>query len=278
MNNSTRKSKSPSKRGVIISPLSRIETGPSNPSYNPPVPGDKNTIETYEHGIYDRSPYATQNTFGPNRKPVFTQNPLNVNPYEVDENGNPIFVSNPEQYTRPELQEMKTDGYSNEENVPLLKAIRIIPNDNKGNYGLNQRGEVASVASRPYEEAEYAKLSCWEKLMACFGLNKREKKRQGGSIGGAYVTIEDLREFLDAHPDIKNILENDECPLDPTEQMNNDVDKFTDMLENYENPDITIDEIYNQSAGKRRKKTRKTRKSRKTRKAKKRTKRTKRRN
>ena len=275
MNNSTRKSKSPGKRGVIISPLSRIETGPSNPSYNPPVPGDKNTIETYEHGIYDRSPYATQNTFGPNRKPVFTQNPLNVNPYEVDENGNPIFVSNPEQYTRPELQEMKTDGYSNEENVPLLKAIRIIPNDNKGNYGLNQRGEVASVASRPYEEAEYAKLSCWEKLMACF---RPKKKRQGGSIGGAYVTIEDIREFLDAHPDIKNILENDECPLDPTEQMNNDVEKFTDMLENYENPDITIDEIYNQSAGKRRKKTRKTRKSRKTMKAKKRTKRTKRRN
>ncbi len=270
MNNSTRKSKSPGKRGVTISPLSRIETGPSNPTYNPPVPGDKNTIETYEHGIYDRSPYATQNTFGPNRKPVFTQNPLYVNPYEVDENGNPIFVPNPEQYTRPELQEMKTDGYSKEENVPLLKADRIIPDDNKGNYGLRQRGEVASVASRPYEEAEYAKLSCWEKLMACF---RPKKKRQGGSIGGAYVTIEDLREFLDAHPDIKNILENDECPLDPTEQMNNDVDKFTDMLENYENPDITIDEIYNQSAGKRRKKTRKTRKSRKTRKAKKRTKR-----
>jgi hypothetical protein len=107
--------------------------------------------------------------------------------------------------------------------------------------------------------------------MACF---RPKKKRQGGSIGGAYVTIEDLREFLDAHPDIKNILENDECPLDPTEQMNNDVDKFTDMLENYENPDITIDEIYNQSAGKRRKKTRKAkRRPRKTRKAKRRTKR-----
>ena len=276
MNNSTRKSKSPSKRGVIISPLSRIETGPSNPSYNPPVPGDKNTIETYEHGIYDRSPYATQNTFGPNRKPVFTQNPLNVNPYEVDENGNPIFVSNPEQYTRNELEKMKTDGYlSNQDNVPLLNEKRKIPEYNEGKYRKDEREKVASVASKPYEDEEYAKLSCWEKLMACFTPKKSKKNRRGGSIGGAGVTIEDIREFLDAHPDIKNILENDECPLDPTEQMNNDVDKFTDMLENYENPDITIDEIYNQSAGKRRKKTRKTRKTRKT---KKRTKRTKRRN
>jgi hypothetical protein len=49
---------------------------------------------------------------------------------------------------------------------------------------------------------------------------------------------------------------------------------FTDMLENSENRDITIDEIYNQDAGKRRKKTRKAkRRPRKTRKAKRRTKR-----
>jgi hypothetical protein len=96
----------------------------------------------------------------------------------------------------------------------------------------------------------------------------------GGSIGGAGVTIKDLRDFLDANQDIKNILVNDECPLDPTEQMINNVDKFTDMLENSENRDITIDEIYNQEAGKRRKKTRKAkRRPRKTRKAKRRTKR-----
>jgi hypothetical protein len=50
------------------------------------------------------------------------------------------------------------------------------------------------------------------------------------------------------------------------------------MLENFENRDITIDEIYNQDAGKRRKKTRKSRKTKKTKKAKRRTKRTKRRN
>ena len=159
----------------------------------------------------------------------------------------------------------------NPDNVPLLKANREIPNVNKSNYGLNQRGDVASVASRPYEDEEYAKLSCWEKLMECF---KSKKKRQGGSIGGADVTIKDLRDFLDAHQDIKNILKNDECPIDPTEQMINNVDKFTDMLENYENQYITIDEIYNQDAGKRRKKTRKAkRRPRKTRKAKRRTKR-----
>jgi hypothetical protein len=149
---------------------------------------------------------------------------------------------------------------------------------------LNQRGQVASEESEPFiraqerrEAAEYAKKSCWEKLMECFK-SKSEKKRRGGSIGGAGVTIKDLRDFLDANPDIKNIIVNDECPLNPTEEMIDNVDKFTDMLENSENRDITIDEIYNQDAGKRRKKTRKTRKSRKTRKAKKRTKRTKRRN
>ena len=141
------------------------------------------------------------------------------------------------------------------------------------------------MLSEPYkraeerrEAAEYAKKSCWQKLIACLMPNKSKKNMRGGLIGGAYVTIIDLREFLDAHPDIKNILVNDECPLDQTEEMIDDAEKFTGMLENYENRDITIEEIYNQSAGKRRKKTRKTRKSRKTRKAKKRTKRTKRRN
>ena len=280
MSKLTRSSKSPSKRGVIISPLSRIETGPSNPSYKPPLRGDPNTFETNEHGFYDKGPYATKNTYGPNGEPAFTQNPLNVNPYEVDENGNPIFVPNPEQYTRTELKDMKEEGRSknNPDNVPLLKADRTIPNDNKSNYGLNQRGDVASEANKIQEDEEYAKLSCWEKLMECF---KSKKKRRGGSIGGADVTIEDLRDFLDAHQDIKNILVNDECPIDPTEQMIDNVDKFTDMLENSENPDITIDEIYNQGAGKRRKKTRKARKTRKTRKSRKakgRTKRTKRRN
>ena len=59
-----------------------------------------------------------------------------------------------------------------------------------------------------------------------------------------------------------------------TEQMNDDADKFTDMLKNYENQYITIDEIYNQDAGKRRKKTRKAkRRPRKTRKSKRQTKR-----
>ena len=278
-----RSSKSPSKRGVIISPLSRIETGPPNPSYDPPLRGDPNTFETNEHGFYDKGPYATKNTYGPNGEPAFTQNPLNVNPYKVDVNGNTIFVPNPEQYTRTELKDMKEEGRSknNPDNVPLLKADRTIPNDNKSNYGLNQRGDVASAASKPYEEAEYAKLSCWEKLMECFKSKKSKKSRRGGSIGGADVTIKDLRDFLDANQDIKNILKNDECPIDPTEQMIDNVDKFTDMLENSENPDITIDEIYNQGAGKRRKKTRKARKTRKTRKSRKakgRTKRTKRRN
>ena len=168
-------------------------------------------------------------------------------------------------------------------NVQYLKNNRILPNEIT--YNLNHRGQVASEESEPFiraeerrEAAEYAKLSCWGKLIACFRPNKSKKNRRGGSIGGAGVTIKDLRDFLDAHQNIKQFLKNDECPLDPTEQMNDDADKFTDMLENYENQYITIDEIYNQGAGKRRKKTRKSRKSKKTKKAKRRTKQTKRRN
>jgi hypothetical protein len=164
------------------------------------------------------------------------------------------------------IREQGTNPNS-DSNVPLLNEDRKIPEYNKGKYRKDEREKVASVESKPYEEAEYAKLSCWEKLMDCF---KSKKKRRGGSIGGAGVTIKDLRDFLDANQDIKNILVNDECPIDPTEQMINNVDKFTDMLENYENPGITIDTIYNQDAGKRRKKTRK---SKKTKKAKRRTKR-----
>ena len=164
-------------------------------------------------------------------------------------------------------------------NVQYLKENRILPNEIT--YNLNHRGQVASEESESFiraevrrEAAEYAKKSCWQKLIACFRPNKSKKNMPGGSIGGAGVTIKDLRDFLDAHQNIKQFLKNDECPLDPTEQMNDDADKFTDMLKNYENQYITIDEIYNQDAGKRRKKTRKAkRRPRKTRKSKRRTKR-----
>ena len=178
---------------------------------------------------------------------------------------------------------MRQEGLDqrNPYNVPYIKKNMEIPMSNRTGYALDGREEVASMLSEPYkraearrEAAEYAKKSCWQKLIACFRPNKSKKNMPGGSIGGAGVTIKDLREFLDAHPDIKNILKNDECPLDPTEQMIDDAEKFTGMLENYENRDITIEEIYNQSAGKRRKKTRKAkRRHRKTRKAKGRTKR-----
>ena len=177
---------------------------------------------------------------------------------------------------------MRQEGLDqrNPYNVPYIKKNMEIPMSNRTGYALGEREEVASMLSEPYKRAEarreaeeYAKKSCWQKLIACFRPNKSKKNMPGGSIGGAGVTIKDLREFLDAHSDIKNILKNDECPLDPTEQMNDDADNFANMLENSVNPGITIEEIYNQEAGKRRKKSRKTRKSRKTKKAKRRTKR-----
>jgi hypothetical protein len=203
----------------------------------------------------------------------FKHVPTTVYPNNPDLNN--MFMSPEEE----RFQRIEGVNPSNPYNVPYLKKNRQIPMSNRTDYGLDEREEVASMLSEPYkraearrEAAEYAKKSCWEKLMECF---KSKKKRRGGSIGGAGVTIKDLRDFLDANPDIKNILVNDECPIDTTEQMIDNVDKFTGMLENCENPEITIDEIYNQEAGRRRKKTRK---SRKTKKAKKRTKQTKRRN
>lgn len=213
-----------------------------------------------------------ENPFGPEEgeraTTVYPNNPLLSN-----------MFSTPEEERDSHIEGINP---SNPYNVPYLKKNRQIPFGNLPGYELDERGEVASMLSKPYkraeerrEAAEYAKKSCWQKLMACFN---NEKKRRGGSIGGAYVTIKDLRDFLDANPDIKNIIVNDECPLNPTEEMIDNVDKFTDMLENFENRDITIDEIYNQDAGKRRKKTRKSRKTKKTKKAKRRTKRTKRRN
>jgi hypothetical protein len=212
------------------------------------------------------------------------------NPFgpEEGERATTVYPNNPllnNMFSTPEEErDSHIEGInpSNPYNVPYLKKNRQIPFGNLPGYELDERGEVASMLSEPYmraearrEAEEYAKKSCWQKLMACFN---NEKKRRGGSIGGAYVTIKDLRDFLDANPDIKNIIVNDECPLNPTEEMIDNVDKFTDMLENFENRDITIDEIYNQDAGKRRKKTRKSRKTKKTKKAKRRTKRTKRRN
>jgi len=198
-----------------------------------------------------------------------------------------VYPNNPllyQMFMSPEeerAQRIEGVNPSNPYNVQYLKQNMEMPMSNRTGYALDKRAEVASLLSEPYkraeerrEAAEYAKMSCWEKLMECFTPKKRKKNMAGGSIGGAGVTIQELKEFLDANPDIKNIIVNDECPLDPTEKMINNMEKFTDMLENYENRDITIDEIYNQEAGKPRKKTRKAkRRPRKTRKAKRRTKR-----
>ena len=210
-------------------------------------------------GIYHNefsSPYGPSS--GPRATTVFSNNPDLPN----------MFASSYEEW------QMSRDGNNPDadSNVYLLNRDREIPVVNRTNYGLNRRGEVASLSSKPYveaeearEAAEYAKKSCWGKLMECFN---GKQKRRGGSFGGGDVTIKDLREFLDTNPDINNILVDDKCPLNPTQQMIDNVNKFTGMLENYENQYITIDKILydKQEAGKRRrsKKIRKTKKTRKT--------------
>jgi len=241
-------------KGKIVS-YGDVQTDSSN---RYPVKQDG---KRYNHDFENR--YGP--TSGPRATTTYPNNPLLGNMFPTPEEGEANYKNgiNP----------------SEPWNVKYLMKNRILPNEIT--YNLNHRGQVASEESEPFiraeerrEAAEYAKKSCWEKLMECLTPKKRKKNMPGGSIGGAYVTIKDLRDFLDAHPDIKNILVNDECPLDPTEEMIDDVEKFTGMLENYENRDITIDEIYNQSAGKRRKKTRKAkRRPRKTRKSKRRSKR-----
>ena len=64
---------------------------------------------------------------------------------------------------------------------------------------------------------------------------------------------------------IKNILLNDQCPLNPSEEMKTNIQTFMDMLESY-GKETTIAQIYVTGGRKRRsKKTRKTRKTRRRR-------------
>jgi hypothetical protein len=84
------------------------------------------------------------------------------------------------------------------------------------------------------------------------------------------ITIEDLKSFLDSNPEIKNILLNDQCPLNPSEEMKTNIQTFMDMLESY-GKETTIAQIYVTGGRKRRsKKTKKpkrrTRRTRRTRK------------
>ena len=104
--------------------------------------------------------------------------------------------------------------------------------------------------------------SCWEMLMEC--LTSSKSKRGGGYMSGD-VTVEDLKSFLDSNPEIKNILLNDQCPLNPSEEMKTNIQTFMDMLESY-GKETTIAQIYVRGGRKRRsKKTRKTRKTRRRR-------------
>jgi hypothetical protein len=103
--------------------------------------------------------------------------------------------------------------------------------------------------------------SCWEMLLEC--LTGSKSNRGGGYMSGD-VTIEDLRSFLDSNPEIKNILLNNQCPLNPSEEMKTNIQTFMTMLESY-GKETTIAQIYVRGGRKRRGKKTKKPKRRRTR-------------
>ena len=202
-------------------------------------------IDTFAHGNYDRSPSATSNTFGSNGRPAYTTDPRNRHAFELDEYGNTIYDDNNDRYyTRASLSDM----------------------GNEGRYDARTaKSEGARLPGTRYNIHGDESKSCLEMLMECL---TGTKSRRGGGYMSGDVKIEDLRSFLDSNQDIKNILLNDQCPLNPSEEMKANIQKFIDMLKSY-GEETTIAQIYVSGGRKRRsKKTRKPkrRRTRKTRK------------
>ena len=124
-----------------------------------------------------------------------------------------------------------------------------------------QRGEYAQLVNRregfPGDAHIRKPRSCWKQLIDCLFYRGGSNKQRGG----ANVTIQELRSFLDTHQDIKFMLKNDTCPLNKSESLRQNAEMFMNMLKQSGNPNITIEEIYTsvQEAGKRkRKRTRKS--------------------
>ena len=208
-------------------------------------PDRNRPIDTLAHGKYDRSVFATNNTFGSNGRSAYTTNPLNTRVYGVNPDGSTEYTDdNPEYYTRNELGIMKREGWTHKR--ALQQEGALMPG--------TQYNRVSGNLDR-------IPKSCWEMLMECLTVSK--SKRGGGYMSGD-ITIEDLKSFLDSNPEIKNILLNDQCPLNPSEEMKTNIQTFMDMLESY-GKETTIAQIYVTGGRKRRSKKTKKPKRRRTR-------------
>lgn len=56
------------------------------------------------------------------------------------------------------------------------------------------------------------------------------KSNRGGGYMSGDITVADLRSFLDSNPEIKNILLNDQCPLNPSDQMKTNIYGYVRIL------------------------------------------------
>jgi hypothetical protein len=210
---------------------------------------DKNRyIDTFEHGNKPRVKSGPRNnTYGSNGISAYTTDPQNQHVYSLDEFGRTIYTNNnPMYFTAEEEAAMKNQGRDDAWAAKLA-----------GRQMRNTR--YNSLIGTPDDPDE--PKSCWDMLLEC--LTGSKSNRGGGYMSGD-VTIEDLRSFLDSNPDIKNILLNDQCPLNPSDQMKTNIQTFMGMLESY-GKEITIAQIYGRGGRKKRSKKTKKPKRRRTR-------------
>jgi hypothetical protein len=211
-------------------------------------PDKDRVIDTYAHGKKPPVKRGSRaNTYGSNGRPAYTTDPRNPHVYSLDEYGNTIYTDNNQVYfTAAEEEDMKYQG-RDDARAAKAEGARM-PN--------TQYNSLIGTSDDPDEQK-----SCWEMLLEC--LTGSKSNRGGGYMSGD-VTIEDLRSFLDSNPDIKNILLNDQCPLNPSDQMKTNIQTFMGMLESY-GKEITIAQIYGRGGRKRRSKKTKKPKRRRTR-------------
>ena len=209
-------------------------------------PDKDKDIDTFKHGNNNsaRSRGRRDNTYGSNGTSAYTTDPLNSNVYSLDKYGNTIYNTNPMYFTSKEEEAMKYNG-RNDALAAKAEGARM-PN--------TQYNRLIGTSDDPDEQK-----SCWEMLLEC--LTGSKSNRGGGYMSGD-VTVADLRSFLDSNPDIKNILLNDQCPLNPSDQMKTNIQTFMNMLESY-GKETTIAQIYVRGGRKRRsKKTKKPKRQR----------------
>jgi hypothetical protein len=157
-------------------------------------------------------------------------------------------------------------------------------NKNKGDYPYNKLLEEknnSSNASEKYDNNTLGKtiytvsnnnlkantMNCWRRFLDFIGWSNK-KKRGGNHVDGItyQVTHNDLRDFLDEHPSLKEIILGESCPIEITEQMEEEGKEFIKLIgmsdiDDIEYlPQILYPNSYSEGGKKTRKRIKKTRK------------------